>query len=280
MGSAQPEEDVMGSKKIQATKNYKLFRRHEGENRPLEVAKRASLKESMRAYGFLWFYPIIIYRDKEGNLIVKDGQHRLALAEELGLTVYWAESDQDFDVAVVNSAVKGWTNKDYALMFAAQGVPAYQECLEFSKRFRLAISNSATLLAGTTVFTNIRPSFWGGTFKVKDRAWAEKVAGLYAQVGTIGPAVKDLRFLLACMAVGRLDDFDAKRLIGGAERCREKLVKYGTRDGYLDMIEDLYNFGRSKRVAVKVPAINVMRERNPATKTKKDKKQDPPAEAA
>ena len=267
----------MQTAKIQATKNYRLFHRHDDENRPLNIATRRKLKESMQLYGFLKCYPIICRRDKNGKLIVKDGQHRLAIAEELGLTVYWINDDADFDVAIVNSAAKGWVNKDYALKWAANGITAYQEILDLADRFKMQVSNAAALLAGTTAFQNIGDEFKDGTFKVKDRKWAEAVCVLYSQMCEIGPRVKDNHFLAACMAVCRLPEFDSKRLIAGAERCREKLVKYGTRDGYLEMIEEVFNFGRSKRHPVKIPAQNAMRDRNVAFKKKT--KTDEPTES-
>ena len=44
-------------KKIQVTKNYKMFA-HSGENRPLDLTKHKKLKESMEKYGFLKSFDI------------------------------------------------------------------------------------------------------------------------------------------------------------------------------------------------------------------------------
>ena len=260
----------MATAKIQATKNYRLFRRHEGENRRLEVAKRRKLKDSMKLYGFLKCFPIVCYRDKDGNLVVKDGQHRLTIAEELGLTVYFVVEETDFDVAIVNSAAKGWSNNDYAWKHAANGTAAYQEILDFSERFSIAVSLSATLLSGQSSFGNIRHHFQDGTFKIKDRRWAEAVAGLYSQMRRLSPALSNNHFLSACQAVCRVPEFDSARLLKCAERCIDKLVTYGNRDSYLSMIEEIYNFGRANKHALKIPAISAMRERDPRRKGKKD----------
>lgn len=145
--------------KIQTTKNYRLFHRHEGENREVDIGKHYRLRESMKRYGFLRSFPIVCYRDKDGNLYVKDGQHRLAIAEELGLSVWWVEETVNFDPAITSSAAKGWVHKDYAVKFASSGIAAYQELLDFSERFRVTVSLSATLLAGTTSFGNISGGF-------------------------------------------------------------------------------------------------------------------------
>ena len=73
----------MSNRRIQTTKNYRLFHRHEGENRPLDIKKHRKLSESMQAYGFLSCFPIVCVRDKEHRLVVKDGQHRLSIAESM-----------------------------------------------------------------------------------------------------------------------------------------------------------------------------------------------------
>lgn len=71
------------------------------------------------------------------------------------------------------------------------------------------------------------------------------------------------------MAVCRLDGFDAARLLAGVERCREKLVSYSTREAYLEMIEEIYNFGRRQLVPIKVNALNAMKSRSAAQPAKK-----------
>lgn len=64
------------------------------------------------------------------------------------------------------------------------------------------------------------------------------------------------------MAVCRVPGFDAKRLIGGAERCRDKLGSYSTREAYLEMMEEIYNFGRKQLVGLKSQAMMIMKDRN------------------
>src|SRR5262245_22388251 len=103
----------MTKRTIQTTRNYRLFERHEGENRPLNLKKHKKLIESMKRYGFLACFPLVCVRDPDGRLVVKDGQHRLAIAEMLALPVYWIEEAVDFDVAVINCTSKIWALKDY-----------------------------------------------------------------------------------------------------------------------------------------------------------------------
>ncbi len=248
-------------RKITATKSYRLFGRS-GENRPVDLKKHKKLYDSMRRYGFLSCFPIVCVRDDSGNLVVKDGQHRLAIAEELGLPVFYVIEDTDFDVAVINCTPKPWTLRDYAQKFAENGVSAYREGIEFAEQHGLPIGTAFALLGGTTTFSNIQGSFIDGTLKMRDREWADAVASVYCSVVTLSRHVSNARFIEACMAACRVEEFDIARMIRGAERCREKLVSYSTRDAYLDMMEEVYNYGRKQLVALKVSALQAMRNRN------------------
>lgn len=257
----------MASKGITTTKNYRLFKLS-SDNRPLDLAKHRNLRESMRQYGFLKSFPVSCVRDSQGNLIVKDGQHRLAFAEELGLPVSYFVEDKDYDVAKVNSTAKVWQVRDYAMKHAASGVKPYQDGIDFAEAHGIPITLAFALLAGTSSFKNITDTFVSGGFKVKDRAYADSVATVYSTISKMSKLVKNARFLEACIAVCRVDGFEPERLIGSASRCREKLVSYSTRDAYLDMIEEIYNFHRKYLKSLKIEALQVMRDRNPTNRKK------------
>ncbi len=261
---------MSSSRSIQATKNYRLFNTKTPDNRPLNVKKHKKLLESMKLYGFLRCFPIVVVRNVEGLLTVKDGQHRLAFAELLGLTVYWIEEAVNFDAAITSSAGKGWDLRDFALKHAANGHRAYQEGLDFADQHKLPVGTAFALMAGTTNFGNCQPQFLDGSFRVKDRDWAQAVAGIYGPMVMMAPALKTARFIEGCMAVCRVAGFDAKRLLVNAERCREKLVAYSTKDAFLDMLEEVYNFGRKQLVGLKVAAMMAMRERNVAGTRRKN----------
>jgi hypothetical protein len=258
------------NRKISITKDYRLFGRSD-ENRPLNIKKHRRLELSMKEYGFLPSFPVVCFRDANGKLIVKDGQHRLAIAETLGLAVPWTEEVIDFDVAKINCAGEKWQLKDYALKYSRNGLKQYQEGMEFAEEYGLSIGIAFALLAGTTCFGNVEAAYVTGNFQIKDRAWAEAVAFIFSRMVAISPSLRKNTFVEACMAVTRVDGFDAKRLIQGAERCREKLVSFSTRDAFLDMIETVYNFGRAKLVGLKALATMAMRDRNAIVVKKKAK---------
>lgn len=253
--------------RVQVTKNYRLFARCD-DNRPLNLAKHKKLFESMKKNGFYPFCPVVAFRDPKGRLVVKDGQHRLAIAESLGLPVYWIEAAVDFDVAELNNTAKTWVIRDYAQMYATQGRKDYQEVIEFAEANRLPLGVSFALMAGTTSFQNVLDNFADGSFRVKDRKWAGAVASVYGPLAELAPPLKNVRTIEACMAACRVAAFDPARLVHNAKKCREKLIPYGTRDACLDMLEQVYNFKRqhASLLALKLLATAAMRERNIVTK--------------
>ena len=255
----------MVSKKINVTKNYGMFGRSD-ENRPLALNKHRKLRESMKRHGFLSSFPIVCRRDSSGHLTVIDGQHRLAFAQELGLPVYWTEEEIAFDVALFNAATKNWAARDYAQKYAAQGLTAYNEGLEFADVHHLSIGQAFALLAGVTSYGAIESSYKSGAYVVKDRKYADSVAAIYVPLKTMGRQLSNASFIGACMAICRVKGFDPKRLLRAAERCREKLMPYSTRDAYLAMLEDVYNFGQHAKVGLKAAATMAMRDRNPIKK--------------
>lgn len=262
-------KDTKESRKVNATKNYRLFGRSQ-DNRPMELKKHKKLLLSMKKYGFLPCYPIICYRDKSKSLVVKDGQHRLAIAETLGLTVYWVETSEDFDVAIINCTPKTWALSDYARKWAEGGRKNYQELQEFAEMHGLPVGISVAMLSGQTSFhSTVADAFYTGGFKVTDRAWADRVASTYGPLVRLAPDIRNGRLLLACMSACRVPKFDPERLLRNARRVREKLVPYSTRDAYLDMIEEVYNYGQKALLGVKALATMAMRERSPINNKKK-----------
>ena len=251
---------VNGSKSIQSTRNYRLFGRSD-RNRELAVGNHKKLYASMKRYGFLRCFPVVCVRDANKHLVVKDGQHRLAFAEELGLPVHYIVVDVDFDVAEVVGTTVTWKLKDYAQLYATHGKSDYAEGIGFAERHGLPLGTAFALLAGTTTFSNVQNAFREGEFRIREQPWADAVASLYTMMLGVSRELRTARFIEACMAVCRVEEFDADRLLRCAKRCREKLGAYSTRDAYLDMLEEVYNFGQKSLVGLKTLAVAAMRAR-------------------
>jgi hypothetical protein len=261
---------MASSKSIITTKNYRLFQVSE-DNRPLDISKRKALRDSMKTYGFLKSFPISCIK-KGGKLVVKDGQNRLALAEELGLAVHYVIEDVDYDIATINNAQEKWTMKDYAMKWAAQEKESYVQLLGFIDFHAMPIGLGTALLCGQSHLNgDLMRRYKAGMYKISDYDFADRVAGVYTQMVAMSAAIKSRNCLAAIIAAMRVTGFEPKRLLDGAKKRPEKLKAYSTRDCYLEMIEELYNFNRQKLVPVKMPALQVLRDRDVAPDSHKKK---------
>ena len=133
-------------------------------------------------------------------------------AEMLGLPIYWVQEDVDFDIATINCTPKTWTLRDFAQKFAVNGSRDYVEGIEFADAHRLPIGTAFALLAGTINYSNIKDGFEDGTWRIKDRSWANAVAGVYTALVALSASVRSTRLIEACMAVCRVANFDPARL--------------------------------------------------------------------
>lgn len=253
---------MSGSVKIQVTKDYSLFGMV-AKNRPLNLSRRKALRASMQSHGFIPAYPIHVVR-VNGRLMVQDGQHRLAVAQELGLPVFYVVCETECDIAAINNTQKPWNMNDYAGCFRAEGNPNYAELMEFCSQHHISTSIAVGMLGNQSHARNLLNAFKRGDFRVRSREKADRVANLYNQIGELNPSIKTKFFIGALMAAVLIQDFDDAQLLRGAQRMPEMLKKYGTREGYLDMIENLYNFGRKTKRAIRIEAENALRSRNPA----------------
>lgn len=247
---------------ITQTTDYRLFR-SSIDNRDLDIQKHKKLEKSLKLYGFLRSCPIIVRRDKSGVFIVVDGQHRLAIAERLGIAVWYVEEIVEFDIALLNNAVVKWTFKNYVHNFAKRGHKQYEELLQFADTHQIPLQIATCLLGGTLTFSNIREAFYRGDFRVKERARATMVVRIYAAFKAVCNTLTSVRLIEAIVAASRIDGFDPNRLTDNLANCRDKLHSYSTRDGFLDMLEDIYNFRKKTVVPLKFNALQAMRDRNP-----------------
>ncbi len=262
----------MKTPKLQKTTDYKRFT-YVQSNRTvnLQPKRRQDLRESMEKHGYLEAYPLYCTNGR-GRLVIRDGQHRLAVARELGLPVYYVVCEQAAAIPMINTTQVAWGLKDYAQAFAAEGNPHYAELQDFALRHGLPLSICVSVLSNETPSDggnngNVLVAFRRGDFKVTSRAMGDRVASLYSEISRINREARGRWFLSALFAVCLIPGFDGSRLVKGARRCREAIQKYGSRDGYLQMIETLYNYGRRTKEPVKISAENVLASRNPSKRT-------------
>jgi len=237
-------------------------------NRGVELDNQArrDMRRDMQLFGFNPAAPLECVR-RDGRLVIKNGQHRFCLAQELRIPVYYVVTDRELSAKTIaddSKTSKPWNTRDYAVAFAKDGREDYKEVLEFSERNKITVSDSAGILANTGTGNNVMRAFRDGEYRIKTREMADRVAHLYNQIGGLSKDIKSRFFLLALYAVCQIPDgvVDFKRLVRGAHRCPGALLKYGDRIGFLQMLEHIYNYGYTKRFPLRIEAENAMAAKN------------------
>ncbi len=231
---------------ISVTRDYSKFILSKKTNRDVNCAKHAKLYDSMQRYGFIAAFPLVCMRHGE-KLVVKDGQHRLTFAMELGLPVYWIMSACDYDVAQVASSGVPWSIEDHLRLAAKEGDADCAKVLEFASRHGIAPASAAALLANVATTMQTNDLIKRREYKIKDELGAARVLALYADLVAIGAGANGARLLSACFAACQVSGFDPRRLVTGAKRQREKLIAYATVKAYLVMLEHIYNYGQANK---------------------------------
>ena len=272
MPSPQKKEKLINMV-IRGSWNYKKFKLDPKDNRSLCLREHKNLERSMKKYGFLPFFPIVCFQNGKNELIIKDGQHRWAIAEQLGLPVYYIVTKTDFDTPQVNSTSKLWSIKTYYQKHVMSGKQHYLKLKEFVERHSLerSLGVAIALLAGKTSYSDTKEAFCNGLYEVKDEVWADNVASLHGQLLALSPHMKGTKCVLACMALCRVKEFDSERLLSNSKRCRDKLVSFSNRDAYLVMFEEVYNYGRHEEVGLRAKAVMAMKDRRVTNKKRPPK---------
>ena len=217
------------------------------DNRPVDLRHRRDLHQSMEEYGFLWNYPLMCRRLDNGKLLILDGQHRQAVAQKLGLGVAYTLVEHDVNVAALNTTQRPWKTQDYLDRYAAAGNPHYIELKEFCDQHGLSVSNGLSMLCGVSSPHHLMPTFRSGEFVVRNREFADRVARLFKVLQGLwvdGRPINSSYFVMALIQACYIPDFDDERLIRVARRRPDMMRHYGTTDGFLHMLEEMYNFGR------------------------------------
>ena len=235
------------------TSNYKLFTFEKG-NRDIDTSKHNVIKKILTEQGFRKSMPIVCIRGKNKKLIVKDGQHRLRIAEELGIKVWYSVEDTDFDTAEMNNSQVPWTPIDYAKKWADLGHNDYVIGIKFFRAWNLPITKAFQILCGekNSRDANRSQDFRSGKFKIHDYEKANEIASLYTSMVAMSSNLKTARFLEAIMCISSLDGFDPARLLHKSKLQRNLLVSYSTREAFVDMIENVYNYKAQKLVPLAI----------------------------
>lgn len=240
--------------------NLTRFKLHK-VNRPTDDNQSKNLiseiSETMKKSGFRQTEPIIVTRpDKNGNIWVIDGQHRLLAAMSCGIGVYFVTDENVnpnsqksiFDAfREYNKCKKKIMKNDYVHGFATMGNENFQTLQEFSKKFPMfSLTEQMMFLQNSGTKHPSKKNFQDGKFDVanvkKAETWASNLLELkpYFEKGYNRSVF--VRTILTIME--KKKDFKFDEFLHKVKLRPGSIHLCGDKNTYATMIENIYNYRR------------------------------------
>lgn len=251
---------------IYSTANYELFDRHELQ-RKIKPGNLKKIRASMEKYGFKLSCPISVY-EKGGKLHLNNGHHRLFVAMQLGLAVYYViEKPWAWDELLEEGGTgQRWEGEDIVHLHVMQDNEDYKTLRRYVNK-GIPTRFVASMLHGETAGScNAMQKVLNGTFKVNTTALIDKLVEFLAEVQSVSPVVSTQAFILAIAVLLKLEEFDLDRMKQKLRTNGATLEKMATRDQMLEQLEEMYNL--RVNAANKVPLKFLAKKMAEETKLK------------
>jgi len=247
---------------LSQTKNYDLFKLHEC-NRDIE--KLEKLKKSMKKYGFRPHKSIDVVKNGDGKLVVTDGHHRVIVASELNLPVWYTlAEDSGMTIQEEQETTIPWSIKSYLTSYTRQGISAYIAVKKYVKETNIPLGHAVSILAGESAGSgNKNKMFKAGVYRLGDQKHANDIKNivLYMKKHNIEFATNSF-FLQALSKVLRVDVFSPARFKSKIVSHKNLFEKQPNVQLYLIEIEKIYNRQSQDKIPLAFLAGEKSRERH------------------
>jgi len=229
------------------TNDYSMFK-HMNGNRNINKLHLKRLTESMSEKYIE--VPIIV---NNNNQII-DGQHRFEAAKELKKDVYYIKVrnlNLD-DVHRLNTNSKNWTAEEYMQGYCELGLEDYIKYRDFKRKYGFGHNETNAILTNRSRMSGSKNTdFNDGVFKILDYDLAVKNAEKICMVREYYEGYKRRYFVYAMLELFENPDYSHVEFLNKLSFQSVKLQDCTDVKGYLILIEDIYNFKRSKNNKVR-----------------------------
>jgi hypothetical protein len=243
--------------KIFWTKDYEIFKFLDGNRLPRTSTDFRHIKElalSIDEHG--WWDKSHIITDK--NLVIMDGQYRIwalkKLKESTGKVFQIGyEIDNDLalnDVQRINALSMKWNAMDYIFSYAKSGNKNYQFIKDIWENYHFPYSAILTLAGSGNTRARYMLQFKNGQIVISEKQ-KQKAIQYIEYIEQLAPYFSDYkscRFIQAFIFFLEKDNFNFKEFLHKLDIRRDKLYPVSTVAEYKILIQDLYNFGKGKKI--------------------------------
>lgn len=227
---------------VSKTINYFQFNRI-ASNRKVDQKHVTELVNEIQKENLLHLFPILVNSAFE----VIDGQHRLAAAEKLGLYIHYQVDDQinKGHIARVNKFSKNWNINDYINFWTKENQPGFDKLSSFMiENPLIPPSTIMKMLHGNNTTADLRQ----GIVQVDYYDRAVNICALVREYSNIIPFAYERNFVIAVMNSVKTKDYDHQEMRRQLEYQSRKLVKCVSVKQYTEMLEEIYNYKKSKNL--------------------------------
>ena len=235
----------------QVTKDTLIFKKIKW-NRNVKRGKVEKMINSVRSgVNFLPYYPILL--DK--NFKVVDGQHRLAVCEELGLPVYYhvlPDKVRMIEVMELNSNSTNWVWDDYVNAHISSNTlnsDSYGYLKAMCNKYSVPKATIASLLfhGNADRSKSLTEAIQQGEFRVR---YQSEVITFLDNMESLKPVISAYTgpITQAFWEVKDNEQFSFEKFLHKCNIKSETLKHLGSKKQALSAIEDIYNFSSKNRV--------------------------------
>jgi hypothetical protein len=234
---------------ILRTKDYSIFKVHKF-NRTINDSNVNNIYKSMLNEG--WVEGSIVVVNGRGDII--DGQHRILAAMKANVPVHYTVNVKtNYDsIPKLNMNKKLWNIIDHLQTYVKKENQNYILLDRFMKNFPDLRPTECMMLVKNTISSTKRGEFESGEFKVKDMKlgyqWGHNIMSLkpYFEDG-----YDKSIFVRAMVRVMLIPTFNFDEFLHKVKLRPRMMVKCGTVEQYMKMIEDIYNYRRNNNEKIR-----------------------------
>jgi len=247
--------------KIQQSKNYDKFILNEFNR---DVKDTSALEKSMQKHGWIDAYPMHV-TDGGGFYIIIGGHNRFEAAKKIGIPAKFVVCEDSATIPELEDPTKQWSMTDYLTSHARTGNQNYIHVQEYMWKTGFPISLCVAVCAGraATAFNmHLTKRFKIGTYKIGNQDHADMLYSISLELSKIGvDFFRNSIFIKAVSKCVFVPEFDVKIFLKKSKKHKHLFEKKPTIDGYVDLIDQIYNRGSRNQIPLSFLANKYSKER-------------------
>lgn len=225
------------------TKNYSQFKKTKG-NRPLSTSHVNKIKKAIAAKDLK--LPILVTSEMD----IRDGHHTFQARKELGLPIYYIvlESNDAFDMALLNSNRSQWNYDDYLNFFCTYQRKDYLILRSKVNEYNMPVLEAVSVFLGRVgLDSGLASDYKEGRFKIPDGGLMrfDRIVSEMKYINNIMNDSKKMKrsFIRAYMIADKCPNWNFQRFKAAMKSKGAKLLGSQTTEDFISQFQNIYNSG-------------------------------------